>query len=148
MKERAKGYSFSKHIHECYTSPPCVLRTALVWPCVLRTAMFSVSRNAYRLTTKQPFFGVSIKIKKIKWQSGVCTCRIILANVSFVVFDFLVFDLPKSMFKFINAELTLKSACEARARKNNVIWLCMLRLFCFLMKMGPFKSKKWCLRTI
>ena len=47
-----------------------------------------------------------IYIKKIKWQYVACT--IIFANVrvdAICLLEFLVFYLPKSMFKFINAEM-------------------------------------------
>ena len=59
---------------------------------------------------KTTIFGNFIYIKKIKWQYVACTCTIILANVKFGVclLDFLVFDIPKSMFMLINAEMTPK----------------------------------------
>jgi len=40
-------------------------------------------RTAYRFTTKQPFFGNFIYIKKKKWQYVACTCTILFANVKF-----------------------------------------------------------------
>jgi len=75
---------------------PSPLRNAYRPILAIRTAyrLFSASRSAYRLTTITT---------KINWQSVACT--VILANVSFDVLDYLVFDLPKSTFKFINLEL-------------------------------------------
>ena len=47
---------------------------------------FLASRTAYRLTTKTTNLGVSIYIKKLKLQYVVCTCTVILENISFDVF--------------------------------------------------------------
>ena len=44
---------------------------------------FLASRTAYRLTTKTTILGVSIYIKKLKLQYVVCTCTVILENISF-----------------------------------------------------------------
>jgi len=49
------------------------------------------------------------------------------------------------MFKFINAENTLQNA---KKRENNLtLFDGLSRLLCFLMKIGPFKSKNWLLRA-
>ena len=64
-------------------TPPSPLAYCVPPYLALRTAYrhFSVSFN-----NKNNIFGVSIYIKKIKWQSVACTCTIILSNVSFHVF--------------------------------------------------------------
>ena len=67
-------------------SPPCVLRIALFWHCVLRTAIFWPHVLRTVLQQKKHILAVSIYIKKIKLQYGVCTCTLILENISFDVF--------------------------------------------------------------
>ena len=66
-------------------TPPSHLRTAYCFILRLRTAyrLILVSRSAYRLTTKTTVLGVSIYIKKLKLQYVVCTCSVILENISF-----------------------------------------------------------------
>jgi len=60
----------------------------------------------------------------------------------FLLVKFSEFDLPKSMFKFINAEMTPKKRERSqRAILFRVIWLCMSCVLCFLMKIGNFKVK-------
>ena len=67
---------------------PSPLRTAYRSILALRTAYhhFLASRTAYRFTTKTTVFAVSVYIKKIKLQYVVCTCTVIIENISFDVF--------------------------------------------------------------
>ena len=44
--------------------------------------------------------------------------------------------------------MTPNSASEVSERKNRDIWLRLSRFLCFLMKIGSFKGKNWCLHTI
>jgi len=68
--------------------PPPPLRTAYRSILALRTAYrhFLASRTAYRFTTKTTILAISIYIKKIQLQYSVCTCTLILENISFDVF--------------------------------------------------------------
>jgi len=109
---------------------------------------FFASRTAYRLTTKTTILGVYIYIKKLKLQYVVCTCTVILENISFwcvYLLNFLDFDLRKSMFKFINAEMTPKKRERSeRAIFFRVIWLCMscvTCVLCFWWKLDLFNVK-------
>ena len=53
--------------------------------------------------------------------------------------NFLDFDLPKSMFKFINAEMTTKKRERSeRAIFFRVIWLCMSHVLCFFNENWTF----------
>ena len=69
-----------------HPSPPCVLRTALFWHCVLQTAIFLPRVLRTVLQQKTTILAVSIYIKKLKLQYVVCTCTLILENISFDVF--------------------------------------------------------------
>ena len=77
-------------------------------------------------------------IKKIKWQSVACTCTIILANVS--LWYFLVFDLAKSLLKFINVEMTPKKRERSERVKSLDLFDCVCHVCCV--------SWKWCHLTI
>ena len=84
---------------------------------------------------KTIIFGNFIYKKKIKWQYVACTCTIIHANVNFGVCCSLDFDIPKSMFMLINAEMTPKMRERSeRAKLLEVFLLCMWRLLWFLIK--------------
>jgi len=127
--------------------PPPPLRTAYRSILALRTAYrhFLALRTAYRLTSKTTILGVSIYIKKLKLQYVVYTCTVILENISFwcvCLLNFLDFDLRKSMFKFINAEMTPKQRERSeRAIFLRVIWLCMSCVLCFWWKLDLFNVK-------
>jgi len=99
------------------TLPPCVLHTAQFWPCVHISPFFWHRILRIVLTTKTNIFGVSIDIKKIIWQYVACTT--IFENV---------FDIPKSMLKFINVEMTRNSARE-RA-KNLELFDIVCHIYC------------------
>ena len=95
---------------------------------------------------KKTHFGRSICIKKIKLQYIAHTCRIIHENISFDVFaykDFIDFDLPKSMFEFINAEITQNKRERSERAKNSSIFICfcMSRVLSFLIKLDLFQVK-------
>jgi len=78
---------------------PCPFRTAKRFIVALRTAYrhYIASLTAYRLTTKTTILSVSFYIKKLKLQYAVCTCTVILENISFLfVRCFLDVDLTQS----------------------------------------------------
>ena len=123
--------------------PPPSLRTAYRSILALRTAYRHFWPRVLRTVTKTTILGVSIYIKKLKLQYGVCTCTVILKNISFwcvCLLNFLDYDLRKSMFTFINAEMTPKKRkWSERAIFFRVIQM-TLYIMCvvFLMKIAPF----------
>ena len=60
-------------------------------------------------------------------------------NLLMCLLVFLDFDLPKSMFKFINADITQKKREQSeRAIFLRVNWLCMSRELCFFNENWTF----------
>ena len=96
---------------------------------------------------KTTIFGNFIYIKKIKWQYVACTCTITFAKVKFGVclLDVLVFDIPKSMFMLLNAEMTLQKARAYRARENVRVYLTLY--VTFLMKI-EIKKNIWIYKNV
>ena len=131
--------------------PPCVLRTALFWHCVLRTAIFCLA-YCVPFNNKNNLFGRFHLHKEVK--ITVCCMHMYISSwkhklLCVCLSKFLDFDLPQSMLKFINAEMTPKKRERSdRATFFRVIWLCYSCVLCCCMKIGPFKSKNWCQRTI
>ena len=105
-------------------TPPSPLRTAYCPILALRTAYrhFLASRTAYRLTTKTNHFGRfhlhkedTITVCCMHVQSLLKT----LALMYIFFLNFLDFDLPKSMFKFIKGEMTPKKRERSKRAKQS-----------------------------
>jgi len=106
----------------------CVLRAALFLPCVSAYRHVLSMRTAYRLITKQPFWGNFIYLHK---EDKMTVCCVHMYNHSckrqiwcVCLLDFLIFDIPKSMFILKNAEMTKKGASVASARKVFFNFVC------------------------
>jgi len=94
--------------------PPCVLRTTLFWPCVLRSAIFWPCVLHTVKQQKTTILVVSIYIYLLYKEDKITVCcmhmyvQLFLKTLStvFVLVKLTRFCIPKSMFKFINAEMT------------------------------------------
>ena len=125
-------------------------------PSLLRTAYHPIFGLAYCVppcfglaycVLLNNIFGVSIYIKKYNDNMSHACVQLLLQTLALVC---LLVRFPSFRPPKINVEIykcrndQKKRERSERANKNRVFFLlCMSRLLCFLMKIGPFKSIKF-----